>query len=843
MTKGTGRVVSFNVTGKRNACDSCTCSAGAEAVVDVHELSITNSLYVGLDRTDAGRADPRANAKDATALVDPEPSGSSSFSWTDCGICKFLGPTDRVSVRYFAPDPDKASAAYLAEPLKVHGTATNAEGQLAEANCTTNFTVVKVDVCVDGVGEDKEETEGAFIPYVADATNDVLSVEGTDKLASVSFSCEPELPPDEMVEISCTGPAELFEQLKDGALVKITTTNYPACSVASRVFKLHGHDPSGSYKDGKIRIEHLASEAKDIAKYTSVKVNVEITDYPTKELLGEDKEEMPGAFIPYAADWAFGEIPSDQEDIPFGPSAKARLVDVFISYEPSDLPEDEDRSVKFLEFEAPPDSLYVPSSSANSDWYWNEFVSWWNGRGGNVSHRFEGKKRLVLHGHKKSESQRDCAIRITHPKSGATDVAKYTVYHVDLGIDSDNDLSIDNKDGFEDAIEEREPGKIISWDQSGICPGHDYRVPLQLRAWGGETNAVVRLDAESSSSKVADIYRSAAGGDKLDLPYCFPADSIPSLYVDGVTNGTIKFTATLINPPEGVLATTSVRPIPGLELAEDKVAALVIQPISFAPGRGAVVWSSKPNEIGDGDGVIFDSIISKQGYKVTWYRDGDGERDLSVGDCTANAYLNLDGYGAVTIISHGDVDEHLAVYFPTCEDECRMVYSHFLSRMNGSVGAGALRPTGMASLNIGNLNIGTSMYPTNTSVRMVGNPWTTLCPAPIIDNPTYPSSALAEGEVAFGCLLLDTFVKAQNDMIKVIAGEGVSGIAPLRQEGAEYPFGVGFRIKKGSGIIKVRAEARITRIESVTPNDEFARGRTMDADRISPNGGFVEWEF
>ena len=43
--------------------------------------------------------------------------------------------------------------------------------------------------------------------------------------------------------------------------------------------------------------------------------------------------------------------------------------------------------------------------------------------------------------------------------------------------------------------------------------------------------------------------------------------------------------------------------------------------------------------------------------------------------------------------------------------------------------------------------------------------------------------------------------------IKVIAGDGVSGIAPLRQEGATYPFGVGFRIKKGSGTIKVKSEA------------------------------------
>ena len=80
-------------------------------------------------------------------------------------------------------------------------------------------------------------------------------------------------------------------------------------------------------------------------------------------------------------------------------------------------------------------------------------------------------------------------------------------------------------------------------------------------------------------------------------------------------------------------------------------------------------------------------------------------------------------------------------------------------------------------------------------------------------------------------------------MVKVIVGDGVYGIAPLRQEGAEYPFGVGFRIKKGSGSIRVRSEAIKAYIESATPNDEFASGKTMDADRITPNGGIVEWEF
>jgi hypothetical protein len=626
-------------------------------------LSVTNDLYLGLDRTDLGRTNPVV--KTAIAKIDPTPTGASAYLWTDYGIYSFTGRTDQAEIRYFAPDPDKASESYLSEPLTVRGTATNAEGFSASANCTTNFTVVKVDVTIGGVEEEKEEKEGAFIPYVADATNGVISVEGTNKLVLVKLTCEPgNLPTNEMVRVLCTGPAELYQKLSDGELVRVVSTNYFANEISNLEFVLHGHVASGSCKDGEIQIEHPTSGGVDVAKYTSVKVNVEITDFPTKTLLGEDKEEMPGAFIPYAADWAYGEKPRDDEEFPFGLSAQEKLVDVYVSYEPFDLPECEVGDGKFLEFEAPPNSLFLPVSSAGTDQRWIEFVNWWNSRPPSWSLAFEGKKRLRLHGHEKSNSQRDREIRITHPKSGATDVAKYTVYHVDLDIDSDNDLAIENEDGFEDAIEEREPGKIISWDQSGISPGQDYRVPLRLSAWGGETNAVVRLEAVASSARVAEIYRTESGGSKLDLPFYFPADSIPPLYVDGVTNGTISITATLINPPEGVSVASSIRPIPGLELAEDKVAALVIQPISFSPSGGAAVWSSKPNEVGDGDGVMFDSLISNQGYKVTWYRDGNGEGDLGVGDCNANAYLNLDGYGAVTIISHGDTNEHLAVYFP-----------------------------------------------------------------------------------------------------------------------------------------------------------------------------------
>lgn len=57
------------------------------------------------------------------------------------------------------------SESYLAEQLTVKATVENEYGESASATRTTNFTIVKVDVAIGGVGEDREETEGAFIPF------------------------------------------------------------------------------------------------------------------------------------------------------------------------------------------------------------------------------------------------------------------------------------------------------------------------------------------------------------------------------------------------------------------------------------------------------------------------------------------------------------------------------------------------------------------------------------------------------------------------------------------------------------------------------------------------------
>ena len=271
MPKGLDQRVRFNVS-CTNQCRACICSATTNSFVDVHELSVTNGLYLGLDRTDCGRTNPVV--KVAGAIIDPEPTGSSAYLWTDCGICSFTGRTDQATARYFAPDPDRGSARHLAEPLTVSGTATSAGGQSDSANCTSKFTVVKVDVTIGGVGEDKEETEGAFVQYVKDAANGEWTEDGTNALVAVSITCEPEnLPTNEVVTISA--PAKSLYIRRRGKYYAISEeTEFPAYLLSGVEFVLHGHEESGGLRDREIKVEHRKSGAVDLAKFTNVKLRV-----------------------------------------------------------------------------------------------------------------------------------------------------------------------------------------------------------------------------------------------------------------------------------------------------------------------------------------------------------------------------------------------------------------------------------------------------------------------------------------------------------------------------------------------------------------------------------------
>lgn len=121
---------------------------------------------------------------------------------------------------------------------------------------------------------DRNVVEASIIP-VSTRAADSETFESGDSAGTVSdspagtvpsgpFSCLPkDLPTNEVVTISCTPPGELYEVLFSGELLRITSTNYPACEIAGHQFMLHGHDVSAGFRDGQVMIAHRRLPAND----------------------------------------------------------------------------------------------------------------------------------------------------------------------------------------------------------------------------------------------------------------------------------------------------------------------------------------------------------------------------------------------------------------------------------------------------------------------------------------------------------------------------------------------------------------------------------------------------
>ena len=128
----------------------------------------------------------------AQAFITPSEITPEKVSWQYSGICDGRIEEDNA-LTLWTTNREVASVSYRDQAIEA-----TADGMRA----SSDFTVVKVDVTIGKVGEDKEETEGAFVPYVADTSDGLLSEEGTNALVAVSIKCEPELPPNEVITIS-----------------------------------------------------------------------------------------------------------------------------------------------------------------------------------------------------------------------------------------------------------------------------------------------------------------------------------------------------------------------------------------------------------------------------------------------------------------------------------------------------------------------------------------------------------------------------------------------------------------------------------------------------------------
>ena len=276
LTKGKDKKLNFSVVGK--ICGICDGEVESDKAtdsveIDVYELSISRPDYLGLDRTDAGRQG--RVVKTATLSSDPSLPSSSSVEWTECGICEFVGEKNKLTVSYQNKDSDTASGEYLAERLAASVTLAGMDSSVV---CATNFTVVKVDVTIVGVGEDNEESKGAMLRHVPDE-NGAISLNGRSNMVSVAISCHPNsLSANEIISVTCHGQGELYEVLSDGRLSKIASEKFPWNEFSGYNFMLHGHKVSYSDVDGGISVVHMSSAASDVAKYASFGIEVIVAE-------------------------------------------------------------------------------------------------------------------------------------------------------------------------------------------------------------------------------------------------------------------------------------------------------------------------------------------------------------------------------------------------------------------------------------------------------------------------------------------------------------------------------------------------------------------------------------
>jgi len=496
----------------------------------------------------------------------------------------------------------------------------------------------------------------------------------------------------------------------------------------------------------------------------------------------------------------------------------------------------------------------------------------------------------------------------------AIDLVRTMIIKSDIDIDSDNNDLIADED---DPIEDKSPGAILPKDLAGdtpegITPAYDYRKEIKLKVEPALQNSEISLTKSAGGIK---IWTSDAGGAEVPLPATYNSATLPqSLWIDGTTKGA-KVDITLEYKDQNAL-----------KVAEDEVRTLITETISWAPAKADIsyVWSSHPN-LGTDDGQMFEDQIDVQEFDTHWYEDTDDAQNVDFNDCTPANYRNMRNCGAFTVISHGGLGYHYAVYAdgtvgvgdvacdtwrageanmttvrfvslgnfvhsvevesgwlaanwsatldtnkaiaiwsicysaqgggsiaavkeaaggrwrvgywdPTDEVEAKSTNERLLKRMNGSWDAGQRRTTGEA-WNAGGFSANT---------RMHGNDWTTLCPAPMRDDPVWPD-ANPGNRYGWGCIIFDTYMDDTIGANTALTCEGGGPTndhrwgASTRKDGTGTAYGeylLGFDFDKTSGTATtMKAEADNCK------NKDPDGGREIDGNRIQPSKDDRTWPY
>lgn len=279
--------VKYTASWKSSDCreNKCRCGAEGDREYFVYLAGLTSPEYIGLDMTDEGKKTWKEY--EASASITPDEDRSKTVSWElvskvsvfEDGTTETKTDGEPVKFGGLKANP-KPSEKYRGETIRAIVTLPDAKGGNGSATVTNAFTVVKVDVeiastrnCVN-VKEEKEEKVGTFISFERDVGNtSAFTKRGLESLAEVKFSIFPkDIPEDQVVKLKFDD-GFLFEVEKKNRYKQAEHT-YSLKDLREKEFVLHGHKASENVRDREIEIVHVASGAKDVAKYTVVEMEL-----------------------------------------------------------------------------------------------------------------------------------------------------------------------------------------------------------------------------------------------------------------------------------------------------------------------------------------------------------------------------------------------------------------------------------------------------------------------------------------------------------------------------------------------------------------------------------------
>lgn len=274
-----------------NGCEDCEFTVGFDyCIIDICEASSKAGEYIGLDRTDVGYGLDHTLSGYVTL---EHAAGHPSYAWTvrpNCIISRGKKDADvlvevkRVVGNVPGGKDFKHSETYRQECLRCDvGLKDNCTPACEAGTRTTNeFTIVKVDVTIEGIPELTEETEGAFTYYVPDGDAPIWAEEWTNSLKNVSITCEPHDGAMAKTMVRLFFPQKhLYAMKKDGTYEE-AKESYTVEELNRTKFKLHGHEKSAKYKDKEIVAVHVESGAIDKAIFTVFGRPWLIPDYDRK---------------------------------------------------------------------------------------------------------------------------------------------------------------------------------------------------------------------------------------------------------------------------------------------------------------------------------------------------------------------------------------------------------------------------------------------------------------------------------------------------------------------------------------------------------------------------------